>query len=235
MIKPGSDVLFQEPTCETRRLRRSVVVDVSPDDFSIQFVAEPFDFTLEQEVLMYFNGKSEFMQQIGRIKEIIQPGAASDTSEAGEGEQQDAAAAPAAEDAGGAASMAGAVTFTIEPVGDAISAENRQTYRVSTISADVEATVGKEDVQVQDLSATGFAVVASTDYQLGQTIDVEIQYEEEQCHGVASVQSLRNLGPGRIRYGLRAIEEDPHTGVFLQTLQRISLAVQREQLKRSGF
>lgn len=39
---------------------------------------------------------------------------------------------------------------------------------------------------------------------------------------------------GRFRYGVRAIEEDPDAQMFLRTLQRISLAVQREQLQRSG-
>ena len=52
MIKTGSDILFQEPTCDTRRLRRSVVVDASADEFSIQFVAEPFAFETDQEVLI---------------------------------------------------------------------------------------------------------------------------------------------------------------------------------------
>ena len=207
MIKTGSDVLFQEPTCDTRRLRRSVVVDASADEFAIQFVAEPFAFEQDQEVLMYFNGKREFMQQIGRVSEIVQP--------------EEGAEEP--------------VTFSIAPVGDPISAESRQNYRVSTISTDLEARVGEEEhVQVQDLSSTGFAVLASEAYQIGQTMEVSIAHEDEQCHGIAAVQSIREFGPGRIRYGMRAIEEDPHTGEFLQVLQRISLAVQREQLQRSG-
>ena len=208
MMKTGSDILFQEPTCSTRRLRRSVVVEVSGETFSINFVAEPFDFEVDQEVLMYFSGKTEFLQQVGRIREVI-------PCEEGD-------------DAG--------PTFVIEPIGDPISAENRQHYRVSTISADLKARVGEEqEVDVQDLSATGFAVIASEDYQIGQTIEVGIMHEDERCHGLASVQSIRNFGPGRIRYGLRAIDEDPHTGEFLQVLQRISLAVQREQLQRGGI
>lgn len=207
MIKTGSDILFQEPTCDTRRLRRSVVVDVDDDRFSIQFVVEPFAFEVDQEVLMYFNGKREFMQQVGRITEISTP-------ESDEGEP---------------------ITFTIEPVGDPISAESRQHYRVSAISANLEVSLGEEEhIPVQDLSATGLAVLAAGEYSLGQTMQVEIVHEDEQCHGVTSIQSIRELGPGRIRYGLRALETDPHTGEFLQTLQRISLAVQREQLKRSG-
>jgi len=206
-MKTGIDILFQEPTCTTRRLRRSVVVESSRDTFSIRFVADAFAFEVDQEVLMYFSGKTEFMQQVGCIKEII---------EAEEGSEE-------------------GPLFVIDPVGDPISAESRQTYRVSTISAGLEACVGdEENLQIQDLSSTGLAVLASEDYQLGQTLEVRISHADEQCHGRASVQSVRPLGPNRIRYGLRAIEDDPHTGEFLQVLQRISLTVQREQLQRSG-
>lgn len=156
---------------------------------------------------MYFSGKTEFLQQVGCIKEII---------EAEEGSDE-------------------GPLFVIAPVGDPISAESRQTYRVSTISANLEARVGEEEnLQVQDLSSTGFAVLAGDDYQLGQTVEVGIAHDDQQCHGRASVQSVRPMGPRRIRYGLRAIEDDPHTGEFLQVLQQISLAVQREQLQRSG-
>ena len=178
------------------------MVDTGEEDFSIQFVAEPFAFEKDQEVLMYFNGKRELMQQIGRITDIVE-------SES-------------------------ALTFLIAPVGDPISAESRENYRVSTIGATLDARVGEEThLKVQDLSATGFAVVASKDYQIGQTIEVEISNGTECCHGIASIQSIRDFGGGRIRYDMRAIDSDPHTSVFLETLQRISLAVQREQLQRA--
>ena len=207
MIKTGSDILFQEPTSDTRRLRRSVVVDANADSVVVQFVAEPFAFEIDQEVLMYFNVRREFMQQLGRVTDVHAP------------EDEDEQTSP---------------TFALAPIGDPISAESRQFYRVSTITADLNANVGDErSLEVQDLSATGFAVVAATEYSLGETVRVEIAHEAESCHGTASVQSIRELGPGRIRYGMRAIEDDPHTGVFLQTLQRISLAVQREQLQRA--
>lgn len=209
MIKAGTDILFQEPSSKTRRLRRSVVVDAAADTVAVKFAAEPFDFEVDQEVLMYFNVKREFMQQLGRVVEVNIP----EPSEGGEAEE---------------------TTFVLAPIGDPISAESRKFYRVSTISADLKAKVGDEtDVKVQDLSSTGFAIIASKEYSLGETLNVEIAHEAEQCHGVASVQSVREFGPGRIRYGLRALEEDPHTNDFLQVLQRISLAVQREQLQRA--
>lgn len=214
VLKLGNDVLFQEPTVSTRRLRRSVVIAIAEDSVSVRFVGEPFAFELEQEVLMYFTAKREFMQQIGRIVSIDAQGAPID---------------PAAEGA-----KEGPV-FTIEPIGDPISAEARQNYRVSTISAGIQAVMGEEaNLQVQDLSATGFAVLADQQYTIGQVLDVSIRHGEEACHGLVSIQSFRELESGRLRYGLRAIEKDPHAKVFLATLQRISLAVQREQLQRSG-
>ncbi|MHA7840181.1 MAG: hypothetical protein ACX98W_22175 [bacterium] len=205
MIKTGNDILFQEPTCETRRLRRSVVLEASEGRLSVRFVAEPFAFEPGQEALMYFNGPHEFMQQVGRVLEI---------------QEEDAVEGP---------------VFLLETVGDAISAESRQDYRVSTLSAGIQAIVGPEsELPVQDLSATGFAVLASSQYEIGQTVPVSIEHEEERCHGIASVQSIRELGPGRTRYGIRAIQEDPHSSVFLEVLRRISLSVQRAQLQRSG-
>ena len=70
MLNVGSDILFQEPTISTRRLRRSVVIATREDSISVRFVSEPFPFEVGQEVLMYFNGKREFMQQVGRIRRL---------------------------------------------------------------------------------------------------------------------------------------------------------------------
>jgi hypothetical protein len=191
-----------------------VVVATGAESISVRFVGEPFAFELDQEVLMFFMAKREFMQQIGRITEI------------------EAVAAPV--DPAADAMKEGPV-FVIEPIGDPISAESRQNYRVSTISAGIQAQLGGEsNLQVQDLSATGFAVLADAQYAIGQVIDVKVRHGEESCHGIVSIQSFRELESGRLRYGLRAIEKDPHAKDFLATLQRISLAVQREQLQRSG-
>ena len=234
MVNVGNDILFQEPTVSTRRLRRSVVVATRDDSISVRFVSEPFPFEVGQDVLMYFNGKREFMQQVGRIREI---------------ERSEAPAAPVADpaaaiDATGAAASAEAAdveekkegpVIEIEPIGDPISAENREYYRVSTISAGIQARLGTEaNIHVQDLSATGFAVLAGEKYSLGQVIDVDVRHGDEACHGLVSVQSFRELESGRVRYGLRAIEQDLHARDFLATLQRISLAVQRDQLHRTG-
>ena len=224
MLKVGNDVLFQDPTYSGRRLRRSVVIATDQETISVRFVGEPFALAVDQEVLMFFTARREFMQQIGRITAIEMPAPPVADDEADLAVEAKAAVA----------AKEGPV-FLIETVGDPISAENRQCYRVSTISAGIEAKFGKEaNLPVQDLSATGFAVLAETRYEIGQIIDANIRLGEESCHGLVSVQSFRELESGRLRYGLRAIETDPHARIFLATLQRISLAVQREQLKRSG-
>lgn len=258
MVKLGNDVLFQEPMVTHRRLRRSVVIAENGETISVRFIGEPFAFEPDQEVLMYFNGKREFMQQIGRIVEI--QGLEADEPAPSDSEAQPASPAPSAPSAkealrktatGRDATSSGkdlakkedgkdkkekeGPVFVIEPVGDPISAESRQTYRVSTISAGIVARMGNEQgLAVQDLSATGLAVLADKKYPLGHLIEIAVKRGDESCHGQASIQSVRELESGRFRYGLRAIEEDPHAQIFLATLQRISFAVQREQLKRSG-
>lgn len=215
MFKIGDDILFQEAAVSGRRLRRSVVVATAEDAISVRFVGKPFEFAVDQEVLMYFTPKREFMQQIGRITAIE----VADTPVNPEQAE--------VEDRG--------PIFMLEPIGDPISAESRQYYRVSTISARIEARFGKgAKLQVQDLSATGFAVLSDERFSVGQLVDVAIRHEDEACHGQVSIQSFRELESGKLRYGLRAIEEDPHSRNFLKTLHQISLAVQREQLARTG-
>lgn len=233
MLKVGNDVLFQEPTVSTRRLRRSVVMAADGETISVRFVGEPFAFAVDQEVLMYFNGKREFMQQVARITEIQTPEPPDEDQVAAE--VDDAGVRSAALCGPNGREQNEGPIFVLEPVGDPISAEARQTYRVTTIGARIEARVGSESgLPVQDLSATGFAVLASEIYLVGQTVDVSIRHGDEACTGKASVQSFRELDSGRLRYGLRAIAEDPRAQDFLSTLQRISLAVQRDQLKRGG-
>jgi hypothetical protein len=117
-------------------------------------------------------------------------------------------------------------------VGDPISAESRQTCRVPTISANILAEFGEEhELYVQDVSATGFAVIAKGSYPIGATFPVSITHEGDIYCGVAAIQSVRELRPGRMRYGLRALEEGPDAGDLLDGLHQIDMAVQRQQLK----
>lgn len=122
-------------------------------------------------------------------------------------------------------------TLLLRAVGDPISADRRQQERVSTLAADLTARIGEEnDCPVHDLSATGFAAVAGAGLRPGQIVEVSIAYEGRCYVGRASVQSLREVGRRRIRYGLRVLGEHVGPGKPLHAeLPAISLAIQRSQ------
>ena len=120
---------------------------------------------------------------------------------------------------------------TLVTLGDPISAESRQVYRVTAISADADAKLGSaEACPLQDVSATGFAVISSEAYDLGQNLPALLRFEDLTFAGTACVQSIRELGKKRTRYGLRCV--DSEEGDLKDELNRISMMVQRSQLAR---
>ncbi|MAE95289.1 MAG: hypothetical protein CL910_11565 [Deltaproteobacteria bacterium] len=119
-----------------------------------------------------------------------------------------------------------------ETLGDPVSAESRQSYRVSTITASLEAAIGDEpNCKVVDISSTGFAAVAATGYQIGQNVAVSIDFEGQHCQGTASVQSVREKPGGKYRYGFLSVSAQDG-GSFQADLNAVSLEVQRLQLRR---
>ena len=111
------------------------------------------------------------------------------------------------------------------------SAEHRQTHRAIALSVNLFAAPGEDrDLTVQDVSPTGFAVVSKVEYSIGATLDVSLTFDGDIYSGTALVQSIREFSSGRIRYGLCVLEQ----GDLQDGLQQISLAVQRQQLKRQS-
>jgi len=124
----------------------------------------------------------------------------------------------------------------LELVGEAVSAEGREFYRVSTISAEITADVNEEsDCVLVDVSAMGFAVIARNHYPLGFTVATTLRYAGEEHTGIVCVQSVRNLGRGLIRYGMRYLENEGTTDGLKKGLQQVSLAVEREMLRRRSW
>ena len=124
-------------------------------------------------------------------------------------------------------------TFTFQFTGDAVSAERRQCYRVSTVMAAVIATFGgEENCPVVDVSATGYAVIAAEQYKTTDIIKATIQFEGETFSGLGRVESARKLGVGRIRYGLHCVDGKSTDETLRNGLQQISAAVQRQHLRR---
>ena len=122
----------------------------------------------------------------------------------------------------------------IKLIGDSIPSDSRQCYRVSMVMANFTAKIGPEDnCQLLDVSATGFSVFAKQRYNLGETIDATLRYENDTFTGRAHVMSINETSkPGRFRYGLHCVDDKKSNRELLRGLQLISVSVQRQQLRR---
>jgi hypothetical protein len=121
----------------------------------------------------------------------------------------------------------------IRTVSKPVSAESRQCFRVSTVMSDLSADVG--DVQncpLVDVSATGFSIIAGDCFKVGQTVPATLAFEQEQFPGQACIQSVKDLGNGKFRFGLHAISDRVCGADLERGLHHISTAVQRQQLRR---
>ncbi len=121
----------------------------------------------------------------------------------------------------------------LETTGEPMSAEERQWFRVSTLLADLTARIESEEpCPIQDVSTVGFAVLARDRYYVGNVVTAAVHYEGEHHMGLATVQSVREIDDGRIRYGL-ACADDRQGGTELsRCLHTITMAIQRQQLRR---
>ncbi len=126
--------------------------------------------------------------------------------------------------------------LSLRPMGDPISANRRAQDRVSTLTAEIAARVdGHDGCRVQDVSATGFAVLADAGWRPGQVLDVSLGFEGRTWQGRACIQSVREMGPGRLRFGLRVMGTDAASGEdLLAAMPKISLDVRRSLIDRRG-
>ena len=124
-------------------------------------------------------------------------------------------------------------TFAFKFTGDAVSAERRQCYRVSTVMAEVNATFGEEEAcTVVDVSATGFALIAAKQYKCTDIIAATVLFEGKTFSGQVRVESVRDLSDSQFRYGLYCLKSNATDEQLLMGLQQISVAVQRQHLRR---
>lgn len=124
-------------------------------------------------------------------------------------------------------------TFAFKFTGDAVSAERRQCYRVSTVMANVTAVFGDEKgCAVVDVSATGFALIAAKQYKASVIIATTVQFENEKLNGQVRIESVRELNDDQFRYGLHCLKSNTNDEMLLKGLQQISASVQRQHLLR---
>ena len=115
-------------------------------------------------------------------------------------------------------------------VGELVSAENRQTYRVCVAMAGIAARIESEKkCAVVDMSAEGFGAVASKVYELGSLVQVAIEYEGHAISTLARVQTVKARPDGKFRYGFLVNEKKNSPR---KALEQISASVQRQQLRR---
>jgi hypothetical protein len=120
-----------------------------------------------------------------------------------------------------------------QTIGEPVGAESREWFRVSTLMANLNATVGREtECPLLDVSNVGFSIEATQRYQAGDVVPVTLRYEGQQFCGDGIVQSVRDLGEGRFRYGFRSVDEKGAGGGLQKGQQFISAAIEREQLRR---
>ncbi|HVZ93982.1 MAG TPA: hypothetical protein VG797_05690 [Phycisphaerales bacterium] len=118
------------------------------------------------------------------------------------------------------------------PSGDAVSAESRQCFRVSMAALNQTAIIGNESgCQVVDVSATGFSAMSSKQHPLGKTLDVMIDFRGKVYQGKAAVHGVREMLPGKFRYGLHGMDTKSG-GTLVEGLKQMSATIQREQLRR---
>ncbi len=123
-------------------------------------------------------------------------------------------------------------SFGFQTIGEAVSCESRECYRVSTVTTGFNATIDNEpECPLTDVSATGFSIISAGNHGYGAVLTVEVEYEQTKYSGRARVQSIKPLTPGRTRYGLLCLPSDGPRSLLVG-MQRISTAVQRQQLRR---
>jgi len=116
-------------------------------------------------------------------------------------------------------------------VGEPVSAENRQTFRVSVVSANIMAKVGKQkNCSVVDVSPEGFGVIAKGELQVGMLVPVEFQHAGHVVNAPARLQTIKRLPSGKFRYGFLATADKK--GEARRSLQQITSLMQRDQLRR---
>ena len=78
----------------------------------------------------------------------------------------------------------------------------------------------------------GRLVAAGT--KLGAILPAKLHFEDKQFTGSACIQSIKELITGRTRYGLRSNGRRRGAGNLDRGQQKISMVVQRAQLKRQA-
>ncbi len=120
-------------------------------------------------------------------------------------------------------------------IGDVASPDTRQEYRVSAIDAGLTATLDTEEgCTIQDISLSGLGLVSGRKHLIGQTLDVTLDFEDEDFSGQMVVQSTRQVDGERTRYGLRGVFDAKDGDPLRIGLTRMALGIHRQHRRRNS-
>ena len=118
-------------------------------------------------------------------------------------------------------------------IGDVISADTRQEYRVSAINAGLTVTLDTEEgCTIQEISMSGLGLVSDRKYSIGQILNVTLHSEDEAFGGRAVVEWIRQLDGNRTQCGLRGVFDAKGIDTLRIGLMRFTRAVHRKNLQR---
>ncbi|MDH3583465.1 MAG: phage terminase large subunit family protein, partial [Phycisphaerae bacterium] len=197
MIESGTKIFLQLPLdVRERILHPAIALAAHQQIWTAALEEDDVATRTDQDVLIFAEASRQFLQQPARI---VEP---------------DEIDIPALLEAEG---LAERPTFSFLATGQPVSAENRKIYRVTTVMEGYTGRIGdREDCPIVDVSVAGFACITTETHHVGENIDVAIDCGPIRLAGNACVQSARDLGESRMRYGLRCLDERHARGNPLQ-------------------
>lgn len=214
MHECGIRFFVQQPgEMEQRRLHLAVIESVTESGGTARSSADMV-FEPGEALIVFFERDRAFMQQAIRIDAVM----------------PDESAPPARTD-----DQPSPVLFSFEVLGLPISAETRQSYRLSTEGHDLPVTVGDEQAcKMPDVSESGFSAICSVPHPIGTILEVVMSCDGKQYRGNAIVQSVKVLGEERFRHGFRTIQERnrDEANELDRALEDITSMLQRERLEQ---
>ena len=212
MLATGSSMFLFIPDASNERvLHPGKVIESNAQNFVAEF-EEAITPVVGSDVFAYGDVRGKFFQQAASVVELgqlcgtdVQP---EDSAETG---------------------IISVPQFAFLRVGEPVSAENRQTFRVSVATSGIVALIGREGLcRVVDLSPDGFGAIVAAEYKLGSLLPVTLNFDGRVIATTARIQTVKARPDGTFRYGFLASEK----GTVRNSLEQISMSIQRTQLKR---
>jgi hypothetical protein len=211
MLKLEQDVFLQLGSESRRLLHPTKVIQANDNAITVMLEGNRLSLDVDgdglalkmyQDILIYYNLRREFLKQAARIVDVFRI--------EDEVHDQDSEW----------------VSLVIS--GAPVPAESRQSYRVSTIHAELTASFGGSAAcQLVDVSSKGFAVISPEKHTVGTVVTATPCFEDLQPTGEVCIQSVRALNDGRYRYGVHCVKQS-----FQAELQKLCMLLQRQQLRR---